>query len=67
MKIDSESTVMIGDDLRADICGAKNIGLKAILKKRPFDFPISKNLEFDVIPDAEIEKLTELLSIIKDL
>ena len=59
MKIQATNTVYIGDDYKADIVGAKNVGMKTVfISKEPEDYQ-----KADVI----IETLKELPSTIKEL
>ncbi|HUX98587.1 MAG TPA: HAD family hydrolase [Candidatus Deferrimicrobium sp.] len=59
-----EQSIMIGDDLKNDIYGAQQLGMKTILIKKSFD--IAFNNHSDVIPDAQITDLPEIIPIIHD-
>ena len=58
-----ESCVMIGDDRLADIFGGHNAGLKTVLMTRKFKFPVEAKI--DIKPDATIDNISELPSIIE--
>ncbi len=55
LEIEPQESVFIGDKLIEDIGGAKNIGMKAILK-----FKEGRDYSAPVIPDGIIRKLSEL-------
>ncbi|NVM27205.1 MAG: HAD family hydrolase [Candidatus Helarchaeota archaeon] len=57
-----QQSIMIGDDLKNDIYGAKRLGMRAIRVKR--DFAITPNEDVNVVPDEEISDLEEVLPII---
>lgn len=57
-----ESTVMVGDTFEADIVGAKNLGMKAIL----IDADASHS-EKHSIPDAIVESISEVRKVLKRL
>ncbi|MFX1293663.1 MAG: HAD family hydrolase [Promethearchaeota archaeon] len=59
-----ENTIMIGDDLKNDIYGAQQLGMKTILIKKEFDFPTEHSL--NAIPDRKITDLPEVLPIIHE-
>ena len=59
----AESCVMIGDEPRADVFGGHNAGLKTVLMKREYKFPVEHKI--DVEPDATIDKISELPALIK--
>ncbi len=48
---------MVGDRLRADIWGAKQVGLRAVGRKAKSGIPQAK---IEVEPDAVVDDLTEL-------
>jgi putative hydrolase of the HAD superfamily len=56
----SSEAVHVGDHLKSDIYGAKNVGMKAILFK-----PFSKLEPVDVEPDAAVESLTSIAEVIE--
>lgn len=58
----SESTVMVGDTFEADIVGAKNLGMKAIL----IDADASQ-AEKHSIPDAVVESIGEVRKVLERL
>jgi len=58
-----ERTVMIGDDLKNDIYGAQQMGMKAIYVQK--DFHITPNGPVNVSPDGEVTDLNEILPIIR--
>ena len=56
-------SIMVGDDLKNDIYGAQQIGMKTIYLKKNFNLPSSHSLQ--VVPDYEIEDLPEIIPIIR--
>ena len=52
--------VMVGDTLRADILGAKQIGMAAIWITRQADTPQNDEDRLSILPDASISALKEL-------
>ena len=52
-----EDAVMVGDRLRADVWGAKRLGLRAVWRRPVGSAPQDP---VDVVPDATIDDLTEL-------
>lgn len=52
--------IHVGDLLRTDIAGAKAVGMKAVW----FNWKNEQRSEREVVPDYEIHKLSELLSIL---
>lgn len=61
------SAVMVGDTLTADMLGAQNAGMRAIWISRRADRPENQLALNGIIPDATIESLAELPSVITDL
>ncbi len=59
-----QNSVMIGDDLKNDIYGAQQMGMKAIYVKK--DFQITPNGTVNVTPDGIVTDLNEIISIIRD-
>ncbi|MHA1798168.1 MAG: HAD family hydrolase [Candidatus Helarchaeota archaeon] len=55
--------LFVGDDIHADIYGAKQLNFTTIQIKRSFQLPIPK--EINVTPDHEISEIPELLEILK--
>jgi putative hydrolase of the HAD superfamily len=56
-----ENAMVVGDRLEADVRGARNVGCRAVLKIHPFTYPASFP---DGRPDAEIENLYQLLTLL---
>jgi HAD superfamily hydrolase (TIGR01549 family) len=65
LNIAPEETAMVGDNLRADIVGAKRLHLLSIWKREPTSVLLAEERHApDAIePDVEIERLGELLEI----
>jgi len=59
--VDPSEAVMVGDTVKGDIGGAKSLGMKAILIKRA-----ESKKEEGPDPDAVVESLAEVLSVVKD-
>ena len=57
--IEKEQVIMIGDSLTADICGAKNYGIKSIWFNRE-----SKSADRQIEPDFIVEKLEQIKNIL---
>ena len=53
-------TVMVGDNLRRDVQGAQQAGLRAFWLNR-----IGAKRELDVVPDAEMTSLSELPALLR--
>lgn len=65
LKTSPDQVIMIGDDLKNDILGAQQVGIKTIYMKKNFNItPMGdpKNVE----PDAEISNLMEVVPIIEE-
>ena len=65
MGIEPETTAMVGDNVRADVEGAKALGLTAIWCRPPLDEPVEASadppeIEGDVRPDFTIERVEEI-------
>jgi HAD superfamily hydrolase (TIGR01662 family) len=60
MAADRTSTVMVGDNLGADILGAHRAGLRGIWITRRSEDPRSALLRNSIIPDAEVAALADL-------
>ena len=56
--------VMVGDTLRADILGAKQVGMTAIWITRQADTPQNNEDRLSILPDASISALKELPDLI---
>ncbi|MBK8021606.1 MAG: HAD family hydrolase [Chloroflexi bacterium] len=56
-----DEAVFVGDDLDADIVGAKRVGIRAVLRITP---RTADGLRTDVVPDARIHNLSELLALL---
>jgi putative hydrolase of the HAD superfamily len=59
-----EEAVFVGDNPRADIAGAQRVGLKAVLRSKNYDSPLTVD-EF-VEPDARIDSLLELPALLEE-
>jgi len=62
LNLPAKSCVFIGDDMYADICGAKRLHITAIHIKRGFQLPMPKNIL--VKPDYEIAEIPDVLEIL---
>ncbi|MHA1279146.1 MAG: HAD family hydrolase [Candidatus Helarchaeota archaeon] len=58
-----DQAVMIGDDLKNDIWGAQQLGMKTILIKKEFNLPSDNTIV--VTPDRKILDLPEILPIVE--
>ncbi len=72
LNVKAEEAVFVGDSLKADIYGAKKLGLKAILVEnigiRRNPYAIAGELDpFPVEPDAKIPTLKDLVQVLKEL
>jgi len=65
LKSTPEHAVMVGDDLKNDILGAQQLGIKTIYMKKNFKITPTGDPE-NVIPDGEISNLTEVVPIIDE-
>jgi putative hydrolase of the HAD superfamily len=60
LDVSAADAVFVGDRLYDDVYGAKTVGMRAVLR-RDRDVP-----DYDVEPDAVIDRLPELISLIDD-
>jgi len=65
MAIEPEQTVMVGDSLRADVEGAKTLGMTAVWRRPPAGEPVEETedqpeMEGPLAPDYTIDTLSEL-------
>jgi len=64
MGVDAEETVMVGDSLRADVEGAKTLGMTAVWRRPPADEPVEETTDEpepgSVEPDYTIGNIGEL-------
>jgi HAD superfamily hydrolase (TIGR01458 family) len=60
LQLDAASLVMVGDDIRGDIHGAQQAGLKGLLVRTGKFSP--RDLELDVAPDGVLDSVAELPS-----
>ena len=60
LELEPEETVFVGDDLEADIAGAKRAGMRAILRQ------VARRQAINdiIVPDATINRLDELPAIL---
>jgi len=61
--VPAEAALYVGDRLNADVAGAQGVGMKAVLVEvahRPEHDP-------DIIPDARVKELPELLEVLPAL
>jgi len=59
--VNSSEVVMVGDTVKGDIAGAKNLGMKAILVKRA-----KSEMEEGPAPDAVVQNLADIIPVIKN-
>ena len=59
---DKAKTIIIGDSLTSDIKGGKNAGIKTCMFN-----PRKKNITGDIIPDYEIEDLSEIITLLEEI
>ncbi|MHA1379527.1 MAG: HAD family hydrolase [Candidatus Helarchaeota archaeon] len=57
---------MVGDDINTDIMPALKLGMKAIQLYRGYEY-LKFHAEIDIKPDKRIEKLEDLIKIVKEL
>lgn len=65
MSLDPKATAMVGDNVRADVEGAKALGMTAIWRRPPLDEPVEASadppeIEGDVQPDYTIDNIGEM-------
>jgi len=65
LKSTPEHTIMIGDDLKNDILGAQQLGIKTIYMKKNFKITSMSDPK-NVVPDAEISNHMEIIQIINE-
>lgn len=65
--LEPDEVAMVGDTLNADILGANRMGIFSIWITRRADTPENRELREKIIPDAEIETLTELPDLLNGL
>ena len=56
--LDAKDTIMIGDDIRADVKGAQDAGLRGVLVQTGKFLPT--DLEGPIIPDALLKSIADL-------
>lgn len=62
-----KSSVHVGDELRTDILGAKNVGMTTVFLKRKDEQCSSLDTYADIVPDHTIFNLNELKGVLLDL
>lgn len=62
LEVSAEQTVFVGDSYEADIVGAQNVGMRAVLRTRS----IHETNETSIVPDAKIETLHELYPLLDE-
>ncbi len=62
LQLRPEACVFVGDRIREDIAGPQSVGMKAVLTHE-----FRQEYPTDVLPDAVIERLPELLKVLPDL
>ena len=62
LNLPAKSCIFIGDDMYADICGAKRLHFITVHVKRGFQLPMPKNIL--VKPDHEINEIPEILDVL---
>lgn len=65
MGLRPEETAMVGDNLRADVGGAKALGMVAVWRRPPLDEPVEEatdppEVEGDAVPDYAIDAIGQL-------
>lgn len=63
----SKSSFHVGDELRTDILGAKNVGMTTVFLKRKDEQCKSLDAYADIVPDHTIFNLNELRGVLLDL
>lgn len=65
--VEAEETVMVGDSLRADVEGAKTLGMTAVWRRPPADEPVEETTDEPepgpIAPDYTIETIGELVTL----
>jgi putative hydrolase of the HAD superfamily len=68
MKVSPQEAVFVGDSLAADIYGAQGVGMKAVWRKQTQEALRKTSTNGNLIlPDATIDTLSELPSVLDDL
>ena len=67
MNLSAEQVAMVGDTLGADILGARNAGIFSIWIKRRANTPGNQAHADTILPDAQIETLSELTHLLEQL
>ena len=60
-----EETVFVGDRLFDDIQGAQQVGMKGVWIPHS-NIPAAQSTDLGITPDATIQKLSELISVIEN-
>jgi FMN phosphatase YigB (HAD superfamily) len=61
LEAEPEEAVFVGDSLAADIVGAQQVGMKAVLRTRVQGSLFARNNgDLEIIPDGKITSLTEI-------
>jgi HAD superfamily hydrolase (TIGR01662 family) len=63
--IEPEEAVMVGDTLAADVLGANTAGIGSVWIKRRADRPDNRQLMGRIIPNLEIDRLSDLPNLLK--
>lgn len=68
MRLEADECVMVGDSMRADVEGAKTIGMTAVWRRPPLDEPIGDTedepeITGPVAPDYTIREIAQLLEL----
>ncbi len=65
--IKGKEAVFVGDSIEEDIKGAKGVGMRTVLieQEEPFRDFSRKERNKDIVPDAKIGNLRELLNILE--
>ncbi len=65
--IDPENLVMIGDNLAADIEGARRVGMYSIWLTADADTPANRAVQDEIKPDAHADELVDVPDVIRSL
>jgi putative hydrolase of the HAD superfamily len=60
---DPGSAVYVGDRAYEDVHGAQRVGMRAVLVPHS-DIPVDQQMPVDVVPDAVVQRLTDLLDVV---
>jgi putative hydrolase of the HAD superfamily len=68
MRLEADECVMVGDSMRADVEGAKTLGMTAVWRRPPLDEPVEETTDEPevtgpVAPDYTIREIAELLEL----